>query len=115
MRLLLKLLNSFITKSISTLEAISCSVKSKINDSRRSWAMVFLNLLFTIFNFENTRSHEQLVTGIMLNICRILKKQLKILYLPESFNQSSHKNRFISSSFRNILVCRVFEKFDFSN
>jgi len=54
--------------------------------------MVFLNLLFTIFNFENTRSHEQLVTGIMLNICSILKKQLKILYLPESFNQSSHKN-----------------------
>lgn len=92
MRLLLKLLNSFITKSTSTLEAISCSVKSKIYDSRRSWAMVFLNLLFTIFNFENTRSHEQLVTGIMLNICSILKKQLKILYLPESFNQSSHKN-----------------------
>lgn len=70
MSLLLKLLSSFITKSTSTLEAISYSVKSKINDSRRSW-VIFLNLLFRIFNFENTRSHELLVTGIMLNICSI--------------------------------------------
>jgi len=52
----------------------------------------------------------------MLNICSILKKKLKILYLPESFNQSSHKNTdslvvllgiFLSAEFLRSLISAI--------
>lgn len=61
------------TKSTLTFEIIFFPVKGKINDSKRS-AIIFLNIHFIIFNFQNPLLHEQLVTGKMLSIVDIFNR-----------------------------------------
>jgi methionine-rich copper-binding protein CopC len=38
--------------------------------------IVMHNLFFTTVNFEKTRSHLQLVTGMIVNIFKVLKTQV---------------------------------------
>jgi len=76
-----------------------------IPNSFGSWYLVLKNLHFTIFNFENTRSHEQLVTDAMLKICSIKKKITINSTLLVSLTNAAKKTDLLVVFFRNIVVC----------
>jgi len=91
------------TESISTPLVNSCSVNNKSKESNRSYFIVLLSLVFTIFNFEKFLSHVQLVTGIMVKgfikttLCRSttivsfqpIKPQIDSLEIPSGPSGSS--------------------------